>query len=252
MEGGGRLTLETANVFLDQDYADAHSEVIAGPYVMFAVSDSGPGIPPDIREKVFEPFFTTKDIGKGTGLGLSMVYGFVKQSGGHIKLYSEQGQGTTFKIYLPRADKEATSPAEQAAAEIAGGAETILLVEDDAAVRRSVDTQLRSLGYQTIMASNAAEALQLVDRGEAFDLLFTDLIMPGSMNGRQLADEVRKRRPAAKVLFTSGYTEDSVLQRGLLDAGVLLLSKPYRKADLARLVRQALALEPGPQKRISA
>lgn len=244
MEGGGKLILETANVYLDQDYADAHSEVAAGPYVMFAVSDSGPGIPPEIRDKVFEPFFTTKDVGKGTGLGLSMVYGFVKQSGGHIKLYSEQGQGTTFKIYLPRAEQEAAASAQQSAtAKIDGGSETILLVEDDPTVRRSVDTQLRSLGYKTILASNAAEALSLVDRGEAFDLLFTDLIMPGFMNGRQLADEVRKRRGPIKVLFTSGYTEDSVVHRGLLEPGLLLLTKPYRKAELARFVRSALKPE---------
>jgi nitrogen-specific signal transduction histidine kinase len=253
MEGGGRLTLETANVFLDQDYADAHSEVTAGPYVMFAVSDSGPGIPPEIRDKIFEPFFTTKEVGKGTGLGLSMVYGFVKQSGGHIKLYSEQGQGTTFKIYLPRADQEAASSGEEAAsAQIDGGSETILLVEDDQTVRRSVDTQLRSLGYKTMLASNAAEALALVDRGETFDLLFTDLIMPGSMNGRQLAEELRRRRGPINILFTSGYTEDSVVRRGLLEPGLLLLTKPYRKADLARFVRSALKSAESEKVRASA
>jgi PAS domain S-box-containing protein len=241
MEDGGRLILETANVYLDQDYAGAHTEVTPGPYVMCAVSDSGPGIPSEIREKVFEPFFTTKEVGKGTGLGLSMVYGFVKQSGGHIKLYSEQGHGTTFKIYLPRADQDAAVSAQQdPAAKIDGGSETILLVEDDPIVRRSVETQLRSLGYKTILASNAAEALELVDRGEAFDLLFTDLIMPGSINGRQLAGEVRNRRGPIKVLFTSGYTEDSVVRRGLLEPGLLLLTKPYRKADLARFVSSAL------------
>jgi PAS domain S-box-containing protein len=243
MADGGKLTLETANIYLDEDYAAAHNEVRPGPYVMFAVSDTGPGIPAAIREKVFEPFFTTKDVGKGTGLGLSMVYGFVKQSGGHIKLYTEEGQGTTFKIYLPRADKEA-SPSQQATApEIAGGNETILLVEDDPTVRKSVDAQLQSLGYKTVLASNAAEALTIVDRGDPFDLLFTDLVMPGAMNGRQLAEEVARRRPGHKILFTSGYTEDSVVHHGRLKPGMLLLTKPYRKADLARMIRQALAAD---------
>jgi PAS domain S-box-containing protein len=253
MKSGGKLTLETANVYLDEDYANAHSEVIAGPYVMVAVTDTGSGIPPEIREKVFEPFFTTKDVGKGTGLGLSMVYGFVKQSGGHIKLYSEEAQGTTFKIYLPRADEGSASAAEQASAtQVGGGRETILLVEDDATVRRSVNTQLHSLGYKTILASNGAEALAVVDGGEAFDLLFTDLIMPGAINGRQLAEEVRKRRGSVKVLFTSGYTEDSVVHRRLLEPGLLLLTKPYRKTDLARSVRQALTSDGEAKERASA
>jgi PAS domain S-box-containing protein len=245
MPEGGKLTLETANVYLDEEYAAVHSEVAAGPYVMFAVSDTGPGIPAGIREKVFEPFFTTKDVGKGTGLGLSMVYGFVKQSGGHIKLYTEEGQGTTFKIYLPRADKEAGAFERPAAPQIDGGKETILLVEDDPTVRKSVNTQLQNLGYKTVLASNAAEALAIVDRGEAFDLLFTDLIMPGTLNGRQLAEEVARRRPALRVLFTSGYTEDSVVHHGRLNPTMLLLTKPYRKADLARMVRRALAAEEG-------
>jgi PAS domain S-box-containing protein len=243
MGGGGKLTLETANVYLDEDYAAAHSEVTPGPYVMFAVSDTGPGIPAELRDKVFEPFFTTKDVGKGTGLGLSMVYGFVKQSGGHIKLYTEEGQGTTFKLYLPRADKNAGDAGTDASAlQIAGGTETILLVEDDPTVRKSVHSQLDSLGYRTVIAANAAEALAIIDRGEAFDLLFTDLVMPGTMNGRQLAEEAERRRPGLKVLFTSGYTEDAAVHHGRLLSGVLLLAKPYRKADLARLIRQALAV----------
>lgn len=244
MSDGGKLTMETANVYLDEDYAALHSDVTPGPYVMFAVSDTGPGIPVEFRDKVFEPFFTTKDVGKGTGLGLSMVYGFVKQSGGHIKLYSEEGQGTTFKLYLPRADKDASEGSAQGSSlQITGGTETILLVEDDPTVRKSVQSQLDSLGYRAIVAANAAEALAIIDRGDPFDLLFTDLIMPGPMNGRQLAEEAARRRPDLKVLFTSGYTEDAALHHGRLLSGVLLLAKPYRKSDLARLIRRAL--DPG-------
>jgi PAS domain S-box-containing protein len=244
MERGGKLTFETANVYLDEEYASHHSEVTAGPYVMFAVSDTGPGIPAALREKIFEPFFTTKEVGKGTGLGLSMVYGFVKQSGGHIKLYTEEGQGTSFKIYLPRADKQAGETGDaMAATQMEGGVETILVVEDDPTVLKSVTTQLKSLGYKTITAVNAAEALAVIDSGAAFDLLFTDLVMPGPMNGRQLAEEASKRRASLKVLFTSGYTEDAVIHHGRLARGVLLLAKPYRKADLARMIRQALAAD---------
>jgi PAS domain S-box-containing protein len=241
MTDGGKLTLETANTVLDEDYAAAHDEVAAGEYILFAVSDTGPGIPPDIRDKVFEPFFTTKDVGKGTGLGLSMVYGFVKQSGGHIKLYSEEGQGTTFKIYLPRADRQAQGAEAAPVASLGGGNEIILVVEDDPKVSKSVDTQLASLGYRTILAANAAEALAMIERGDTFDLLFTDLIMPGPMNGRRLAEEAAKRRPGLPILFTSGYTEDSVVHHGLLDRGLILLAKPYRKLELADAIRRALA-----------
>ncbi len=245
MEQGGKLTFETANVLLDDEYASQHSEVTAGPYVMFAVSDTGPGIPVALREKIFEPFFTTKEVGKGTGLGLAMIYGFVKQSGGHIKLYSEEGQGTTFKIYLPRADKDVGAAAETAAPSLDIGKETILVVEDDPTVQVSVTTQLKSLGYTTITAANAQEALAKIDAGEQFDLLFTDLVMPGPMNGRQLAEEAAKRRPSLKVLFTSGYTQDAAIHHGRLARGVLLLAKPYRKSDLARMIRQALAIQNG-------
>jgi len=247
MPNGGKLTLETGNVHLDEAYARAHSEVRAGPYVMFAVSDTGPGIPPEIRDKVFEPFFTTKEVGHGTGLGLSMVYGFVKQSGGHIKLYTEEGQGTTFKIYLPRATSETDeADAHQAEDESSSGSsgETILVVEDDPMVRKSVTTQLANFGYQTLTAANAAEALALIDGGAQFDLLFTDLVMPGTMNGSDLAKEARKRRPDLKVLFTSGYTERAVVHHGRLAPGVPLLAKPYRTPDLSRMVRQALKAAP--------
>ena len=241
MPEGGKLTLETDNVVLDETYAQAHSEVQPGNYVMIAVSDTGTGVPEGLREKIFEPFFTTKQMGKGTGLGLSMVYGFVKQSGGHIKLYSEAGHGTTIKIYLPRAGEQADTAAEQAPAPVTGGNETILVVEDDVLVRTYVIAQLQGLGYATLAASNAAEALALIEGGAKFDLLFTDVIMPGAMNGRQLADELKKRNIPFKVLFTSGYTENAIVHHGRLDPGVILLNKPYRKSDLARLVRVALA-----------
>jgi PAS domain S-box-containing protein len=241
MPDGGKLTLETDNVVLDESYAQAHSEVQPGNYVMIAVSDTGTGVPEDLKEKIFEPFFTTKQMGKGTGLGLSMVFGFVKQSGGHIKLYSEAGHGTTIKVYLPRAGEHVEAAAEQAPTPVAGGSETILVVEDDVLVRTYVTAQLQGLGYATLAASNAAEALALIEGGAKFDLLFTDIIMPGAMNGRQLADELKKRNIPFKVLFTSGYTENAIVHHGRLDPGVILLNKPYRKSDLARLVRVALA-----------
>jgi nitrogen-specific signal transduction histidine kinase/CheY-like chemotaxis protein len=239
MPNGGKLTVETGNVHLDDSYATVNSDVRQGPYVMIAVSDTGGGIPAAIRDKVFEPFFTTKGTGKGTGLGLSMVYGFVKQSGGHIKIYSEEGHGTTIKIYLPRAAGHLQPAVDAQVAVVGGGHEAILVVEDDGLVRDYVVTQLRSLGYRTFTAKNAAEALSIVNSGTELDLLFTDVIMPGIMNGRQLADEAVKRRPALKVLFTSGYTENAIVHHGRLDPGVLLLAKPYRKSDLARMVRKA-------------
>jgi PAS domain S-box-containing protein len=241
MPGGGKLTLETKNVTLDENYAEVNGDVQPGNYVMIAVSDSGSGIPEPIRDRVFDPFFSTKEVGKGTGLGLSMVYGFVKQSGGHIKLYSEVGHGTTFKLYLPQA--EATPDHGELTplmSEIEGGHETILVVEDDPLVRAYVNTQLQSLGYKTLSAGNGVEALAIADSGAAFDLLFTDVIMPGRLNGRQLAAEIASRHPSLKVLFTSGYTENAVVHHGRLDSGVLLLAKPYRKVDLARMLRMAL------------
>jgi PAS domain S-box-containing protein len=241
MPGGGKLALETNNIYLDEGYASMHSEVTAGNYVMIAVSDTGSGIPAGNLEKVFDPFFTTKDVGKGTGLGLSMVFGFVKQSNGHIKIYSEEGHGTTVKIYLPRATGLDQTAAElSASSRIEGGGEVILVVEDDALVRRYVVTQIASLGYTTLEASNAAEALNAIGNAATIDLLFTDVIMPGPMNGRQLVDEASKRRPSLKTLFTSGYTENAIIHHGRLDSGVLLLAKPYRKSDLARMIRMAL------------
>jgi signal transduction histidine kinase/FixJ family two-component response regulator len=239
MPNGGKLTLETGNVVLDEAYAQSNAEVAPGNYIMIAVSDTGAGIPAKLHDKVFEPFFTTKAVGKGTGLGLSMVYGFVKQSGGHIKIYSEQGHGTTVKLYLPRATAQADAPAA-VAPPITGGNETILVVEDDALLCNFVVTQLRSLGYTTMTAVNGNDALIQTEHGAIFDLLLTDVIMPGGINGRQLADIVTLRRPSVKVLYTSGYTENAIVHHGRLDAGVLLLAKPYRRADLARMVRTAL------------
>ena len=240
MPDGGKLTFETTDAILDDNYAGMNEEVSPGPYLMIAVSDNGSGIAPDIIDKVFEPFFTTKVLGKGTGLGLSMVYGFVKQSGGHIKIYSEVGHGTTIKMYLPRA-ATAQQFTDMAPAEpIHGGYETVLIVEDDALVRTYVIAQVRALGYRTLAATNAAEALALIDGDTPIDLLFTDIVMPGTMNGRQLADEARRRRPGIKVLFTSGYAENAIVHHGRLDPGVLLLAKPYRKQQLAQMIRAAL------------
>jgi PAS domain S-box-containing protein len=246
MPGGGKLTLETKNVVLDESYAKANRDAVAGSYVMIAVSDTGGGIPPAILDRVFEPFFTTKEVGRGTGLGLSMVYGFVKQSNGHIKIYSEEGHGTTIRIYLPRSTAETERRPVAAAAVIEGGSETILIVEDDPLVRSHVNTRLKKLGYRTLEAANAAEAIAVAESGAEFDLLFTDVIMGGLMNGRQLADEMTKRRRGLKVLFTSGYTENAIVHHGRLDPGVLLLAKPYRNADLAGMIRRALAV-PAPQ-----
>ena len=241
MPSGGKLVIETSNVHLDDAYAAMNRDVIAGNYVMIAVSDTGTGISPANLERVFDPFFTTKEVGKGTGLGLSMVFGFVKQSNGHIKIYSEVGHGTTVKIYMPRATGLPDTPVESLALKsIKGGDETILVVEDDDLVRRYVMTQIESLGYRTLEASRASEALKIIDSNGHIDLLFTDVIMPGSMNGRQLVDEALARRPGLKTLFTSGYTENAIVHHGRLDTGVLLLAKPYRKSDLARMIRLAL------------
>jgi CheY-like chemotaxis protein len=240
MPGGGKLTLETSNVVLDEEYARSNNEVRPGHYVMIAVSDSGMGISGNLLDKVFEPFFTTKDAGRGSGLGLSMVYGFVKQSDGHVKIYSEEGHGTSVKLYLPQAAGAPEAPAETGLSGSEGGDEHILLVEDDTLVRAYVVTQISRFGYHTLAAGNAAEALAIIDQGERVDLLFTDVMLPGGMNGRQLATEALKRRPGLKVLYTSGYTENALIHHGRLDAGVLLLPKPYLSSDLARMIRTAL------------
>jgi PAS domain S-box-containing protein len=239
MPNGGKLMLETANVVLDESYAQNNVDVRPGAYVMIAVSDTGTGMSAEMCEKVFEPFFTTKAVGKGTGLGLSMVYGFVKQSGGHIKIYSEEGHGTSIKLYLPAASGSADVSAPKVAA-VPGSGEIILVVEDDVLVRGFVIAQLHSLGYRTATASDGRTALEYVESGQPFDLLFTDVVMPGGMTGRQLAVEVNRRQPGTKILYTSGYTENAIVHHGRLDQGVMLLSKPYRKSELAGMVRLAL------------
>ena len=241
MPNGGKLTLETADAVLDETYAESNTDVTPGRYVMIAVSDTGVGIPASLIDHVFEPFFTTKEVGQGTGLGLSMVYGFVKQSNGHIKIYSEVGNGTTIKLYLPRAaDAAGERPPPAPDQAVKGGSERILVVEDDALVRQQVSSQLRGLGYPIHTVNDAVEALALLETGAEFDLMFTDVILPGGMTGRRLAEEAVRRRPGLKVLFTSGYSENAVVHHGRLDPGVLLLAKPYRKDDLARMIRRAL------------
>jgi signal transduction histidine kinase len=241
MPNGGKLLIETGNVVLDEAYASSNSDIPAGRYAMIAVTDSGTGIPQELIEKVFEPFFTTKEVGKGTGLGLSMVYGFIKQSNGHIKIYSEEGHGTSIKLYLPQSEgpseKEAVSPN----ALLTGGSERILVVEDDPQVRLSVVNQLRSLGYAVSEASNGPAGVAVLEAApQPFDLLLSDVVMPGPLKGKTLGDLVAARWPATKVVFISGYTEDAVVHHGRLDAGVMLLTKPFRKSDLASFVRQAL------------
>jgi len=241
MPGGGRLTLETANVTQDEVDAAGDGEVKTSEFVMITVTDTGEGIPADIRDRVFEPFFTTKGIGRGTGLGLSMVYGFAKQSGGTVEIDSEEGRGTAIKLHLPRSAGQAVIRAEPLHAPgTPRGHETILVVEDDALVRGYVIAQLGSLGYRTLVASDGVAALALVDQGVEFDLLFTDMIMPGGINGRELAEAVVKRRGAVKVLYTSGYTDNAIVHEGQLDPGIALLRKPYRKSDLAQKIRDVL------------
>ncbi|WP_342722914.1 MULTISPECIES: ATP-binding protein [unclassified Bradyrhizobium] len=244
MPDGGKLMLETSNVILDEVYAAANLDVRAGEYVMVAVSDTGGGIPEGIREKVFEPFFTTKDTGKGTGLGLSMVYGFIKQSDGHLKIYSEEGHGTSIKLYLPRSMGDMVDVEPPPPVDMRGGHESILVVEDDPLVRNYVSAQLEQLGYRTMVTANGPEALAAVEKGFVCDVLFTDVIMSGGMNGRQVADAVIAKLPSVRVLFTSGYTEDAIIHHGRLDPDVTLLPKPYRKADLARMIRQVLTQPP--------
>ncbi|MDX5364922.1 MAG: PAS domain S-box protein [Alphaproteobacteria bacterium] len=241
MPDGGKLTIETDNVELDADYASRHNEVEPGDYVMISVSDTGCGMSKEVVERAFEPFFTTKDVGKGSGLGLSMVFGFVKQSGGHAKIYSEEGEGTTVRLYFPRVKSGQVEAVEHRAIDdVAGGSEHILVVEDDTLVRDHLVAQLRDLGYRVTDASSGPEAYEIIKRMDDIDLLFTDVVMPGGMNGRQLADAALKLRPGLKVLYTSGYTENAIIHHGRLDPGVHLLSKPYRRQEMAAKVRKAL------------
>jgi CheY-like chemotaxis protein len=240
MPNGGRLTIETANCVFDAD--QALLEIKPGQYVMIAVGDTGVGMPPEALARAFEPFFTTKDVGKGTGLGLSMVYGFVKQSGGHARIQSEVGKGTVVRLYVPRAivTEVAGKAAPEPSTELPGGKETILFVEDDPMVRQYTGQQIVGLGYNVITAENAIEALALVETGPAPDLLFTDVVMPGGMNGRQLAIKLRQRWPNLRVLYTSGYAHGQLPIDGESVPSKYVLSKPYRRAELAAKLRDAL------------
>ncbi len=241
MPDGGKLTIETANAHLDDDYAMEHG-VASGQYVLVAVSDTGTGMTPDVIAKAFDPFFTTKEIGKGTGLGLSQAYGFVRQSHGHIKIYSEVGHGTTFKVYLPRYLGEAVATARAAPAAGAHGGcpeEIILVVEDEDRVRLISVDALRELGYTVVHASSGTEALDLLRSHPDVTLLFTDIVMPG-MTGRQLADAVKRRHPNVKVLFTTGYTRNAVAHNDILDPGTHLLTKPFSLEQLALKTREVL------------
>jgi PAS domain S-box-containing protein len=240
MDGGGRLTVEITNAVLDESYTRRDAEIEPGQYVLMAVSDTGHGMSPETVARVFEPFFTTKGEEKGTGLGLSMVYGFVKQSNGHVQIYSEVGQGTTVKIYLPRVHEIEAVEETIDMTSLRGRSEVILVVEDDDLVRASAVGMLRDLGYTCIHASDAAAALEMIKSGAKIDLLFTDVIMPGPLRSRDLAIEAERLQPGLPVLFTSGYTENAIVHHGRLDPGVQLLSKPYTRDDLARKMRSLL------------
>ncbi len=241
MPGGGKLTIETGNVILDQDYADVHAEVIPGDYVCLAVSDTGTGMPPEVITRAFDPFFTTKKAGEGTGLGLSMIYGFAKQSSGHVKIYSEVGVGTTIKLYLPKAKEAAQAAENTAPAENSRGDETVLVVEDSGEVRGLVVQVLGKLGYKVLETANATDALSVIQQEPAIDLLLTDVVLGAAMNGCELAEQAKSMSSKLKVLFMSGYTENAMLHQGRLDRGVHLLQKPFRKAELASKIREALA-----------
>ncbi|HLY06592.1 MAG TPA: ATP-binding protein [Rhizomicrobium sp.] len=248
MPKGGKLTIETANAHLDEGYVEPYEQLSAGQYVMIAVTDSGTGMDSSTVAQAFEPFFTTKAGGHGTGLGLSQVYGFIKQSGGHTKIYSEPGQGTTIKMYLPRTLIERASAYDHAAAPethaAAAGGETILVVEDEEKVRAASVEMLEELGYRVLEASDGPSALRLLDEKPAVDLLFTDVVLPSGMNGRQLADKIRREMPAVKVLYTTGYARNAIVHHGRLDPGVELITKPFGHAELAAKIRAVLESTP--------
>jgi signal transduction histidine kinase len=244
MPAGGKLTIETQNVFLDEAYLSTVAEPVApGQYVLIAVSDTGHGMDSDTLSRVFEPFFTTKETGKGTGLGLSQVYGFLRQSGGHVRVYSEVGQGTTAKLYLPRHHGELDAPVvapQRRDVSLFRGQELVLIVEDDEGVRAYASGVLRELGYTVIEAVDAATALAALDEHPRVDLLFTDVVLPGGVHGHKLAAQVRERRPGIQVLFTSGYTRNAIVHNGRLDPGVQLITKPFTYEELAVRVRRLL------------
>jgi PAS domain S-box-containing protein len=240
MDGFGKLTIEVGNAYIDDAYVRLHDDVSPGQYVALAVTDTGAGMSPEVIEKVFEPFFSTKPEGKGTGLGLSMVYGFVKQTGGHVKIYSEVGHGTTVKIYLPRSVQQEDQEVIHVDQPVEGGQETILVAEDDEGVRATVVELLQELGYRVLKASDAGAALTIIESGIPIDMLFTDVVMPGQLKSAELAVKAKERLPGLAVLFTSGYTENSIVHGGRLDPGVQLLSKPYTREALARKIRHVL------------
>jgi signal transduction histidine kinase len=243
MPGGGKLTIETANTFLDEEYASGHEEVRTGQYVLLAITDSGAGMSKEILDQAFDPFFTTKEIGQGTGLGLSQVYGFIKQSGGHVKIYSQPGDGTTVKMYLPRLVAPADAARASAQPEDAapqGRNELILVVEDEPDVRATTVTMLRDMGYGVIEAADGASALQLLASSDDIRLLFTDIGLPGGLNGRQLADRACELRPGLAVLYTTGYARNAVVHHGVLDPGVELMVKPFTYAALATKIRSLI------------
>jgi PAS domain S-box-containing protein len=245
MPGGGRLTIETANAWLDEATTARQADLRPGPYVTISVSDTGTGMSPEVASRAFEPFFTTKEVGKGSGLGLSMVYGFIKQSGGHARLYSEPGHGTVVRLYLPRADAgEGAAALREPEAMLPHGHEHVLLVEDDPMVREHATGLLRGLGYRVTAAEDGQSALERLRRAADVELLFTDVVMPGGMNGAELAEVATTMRPYLRVLYASGYTDSTIIHGGRLDRGVHLLNKPYRRQDLALKVRQALDDQP--------
>jgi len=240
MPGGGKLTLEAGNAHLDHDYAEANPEVRPGRYAVIAVTDTGCGMSPEIIEHAFEPFFTTKPEGRGTGLGLSQVFGFVKQSGGHMKIYSELDHGTTVKLYLPRAPAGAADVEDRARPDASPrGTETLLVVEDDPDVRAAVVEMVEDLGYAVEEAGNPDAAVGIL-KTKHIDLLFTDVVMPGTMKSTELAELARTLRPGIRVLFTSGYSENAIVHHGRLDDGVNLITKPYKRDQLARRLRLLL------------
>jgi two-component system cell cycle sensor histidine kinase/response regulator CckA len=242
MPRGGKLTIETANVYLDEDYAGLHSSVVPGRYVMLAVSDTGCGMNAETRERIFEPFFTTKEVGKGTGLGLSTVYGIVKQSGGNVWVYSEVGRGTTFKVYLPCIDTRAEEP-EQGADDnrMMAGTETVLLVEDEEMVREMAREILRESGYQVLEARHGQEALLVAEQHHGpIHVMLSDVVMP-QMSGRELAEQLSPRRREMKVLYMSGYTDDAIVHHGVLDEGMAFIEKPFTPLALARKLREVLS-----------
>jgi signal transduction histidine kinase len=245
MPGGGRLTIETGNAYLDENYARQFGDVTPGQYVLLSVTDTGAGIAPEVMERVFEPFFTTKAAGEGSGLGLAMVHGFVKQTGGHIRIYSEIGHGTTVKVYLPRllpSRQVVSAPSPQVAdtsVPRALGQETVLLVEDNAGVREYARAVLEELGYRVLEAADGAGGLRIVEDGARIDLLFTDVVLP-DISGRELAGRAVKLRPRMPVLYTTGYTRNAIVHHGRLDPDVHLLGKPYTQQNLARKVRELL------------